>query len=144
MRTKEVSTLEELKTIGLSLAQGFKIPQLVLLEGPLAVGKTQMTRYMTSAIGCEKESVRSPAFSLINVYKRPDRACVYHVDLFRLESERELDTIGFWDIFYSPTAVFIEWPQLVMGQLPPFWNKLYIEMSFSKNKSSRSLRWKTE
>ena len=142
MQTKDIKNLEELKNICFDLAQKLKIPQLVLLKGPLAVGKTQMIRYMAEALGFPKEQICSPTFSLINVYKKPNKEFIYHIDLFRLKNETELETTAFWDIFCSPTIVFIEWPELVKEKLPPLWNKLYMELDFSNDLESRVLKWK--
>ena len=143
MQTKNIKNLEELQNICFDLAQELKIPQLVLLEGPLAVGKSQMIRYIIEALGFPKEQICSPTFSLINVYKKLNKETIYHIDLFRLKNEKELETTAFWDVFYFPTIVFIEWPQLIKEKLPPLWNKLYIELSFSNNQESRILKWKT-
>ena len=143
MQTKDIKNLEELNQISFELAKTFVVPQLVLLEGPLAVGKSQMIRYMTEALGFPKEDICSPTFSLINVYKKTNTESIYHVDLFRLKNEKELETTAFWDIFYSPTIVFIEWPDLVKKKLPARWNKLCIQLSFAKDKKSRILKWES-
>lgn len=142
MQTKAIQNLKELQNICFELAQELEAPQLVLLKGSLAVGKSQMIRYMAEALGFPKEQICSPTFSLINVYKKPNKETIYHVDLFRLKNETELETTAFWDIFYSPTIVFIEWPELIKGKLPHLWNKLYIELLFLNNQESRILKWK--
>ena len=144
MQTKEIKNLEELKEICLSFTQSFKLPQLILLEGPLAVGKSQMVYFMCMALGVLKEELSSPTFSLINVYKRRNKGSVYHIDLFRLKKETELETTAFWDIFYLPSIVFIEWPELVKHKLPSLWNKLYIELGFSENQEFRILKWNSK
>ena len=138
MNTKEIKSLANLKETCRHFIKTFKIPQLVLLEGPVAVGKSQMVRYMAEALGYPKEDFCSPTFSLINVYKT-NKKSIYHVDLYRLDKFSDIETIAFWDIFYEPTIVFIEWPQLVKGRLPSLWNKLYIELSFFNN--HRFLKW---
>ena len=140
MHTQEIKNLEELKEICFSLVKDFQIPQLVLLEGPLAVGKSQMVYFMCAALGVQKEELSSPTFSLINVYKGKTSS-IYHVDLFRLKDERELESTAFWDIFYSPALVFVEWPELVREKYPSLWNKLYIQFNFSKDSKIRILKW---
>ena len=142
MQTKNIKNLKELKNNCVKLAKELAIPQLILLKGPLAVGKSQMIRYMVEALGFPKEQICSPTFSLINVYKKPNKEFIYHVDLFRLKNETELETTAFWDIFYLETMVFIEWPELIKEKLPPLWNKLYIELSFSNDQESRILKWR--
>ena len=106
-----------------------------------------MVRYMASALGFPKEEVRSPTFSLINVYEKEGKL-IYHTDFYRLKSAEEIEAIAFWDIFYEPAVVFMEWPHLVKKELSPLWSKLYIELSFcpSSNegmvsKESRILKW---
>lgn len=142
MNTKKIQDLKELKKICFDLVKDFQTPQLVLLEGPLAVGKSQAVRYMAEALDFPKEEVCSPTFSLINVYKKQNRETIYHVDLYRLKTEEEIESISFWDIFYSSKIIFIEWPELVKDKLPPLWNKLVIQMDFCPNKASRIFKWK--
>ena len=142
MNKKEIKNLTALKQISFDLVEEFKIPQVVLLKGGLAVGKTQMVRYMTQALGFEKETARSPTFSMINLYKNKSQEGIYHVDLYRIKQEKELEDIAFWDIFCEPSVVFIEWPQIVEGKLPHLWNKLVIQMEFCQNSNSRILKWK--
>ena len=142
MQTKKINDLEELDKICTDFVRSFKTPQLILLEGPLAVGKSQMVYFMCKALGVFEQELSSPTFSLINVYKKNDKAFVHHADLFRLKTEAELETTAFWDIFYSSEIVFVEWPELIKGKLPPLWNKLCIKLSFSINKDARILEWK--
>ncbi len=141
MQTKKVNNLKELNKICADFAQFFEIPQLVLLEGPLAVGKSQAVYFMCKALGVFEQELSSPTFSLINVYKKNNKAFIYHVDLFRLKAETELETTAFWDIFCSPGIVFVEWPELIKDKLPHLWNKLCIKLSFSTNKNARVLKW---
>ena len=137
---KEIKNLKELKQISFKLAKDFKLPQIVLLKGNLAVGKTQMVQYMAQALGIESQRVDSPTFSIINFYKKNTGVGIYHVDLYRIKTEEELADIAFWDIFYCPTVVFIEWPELIEKKLPSLWNKLLIQLEFSKNSDQRILK----
>ena len=139
--SQEIKNLKELKKISFDLAQGFQIPQVVLLKGGLAVGKTQMVQYMAQALGIEPKRVHSPTFSIINFYKKNTRTGIYHVDLYRIKKEEELEALAFWDIFYDPALVFIEWPEIVEKTLPVFWNKLLIQLEFSSQSDVRLLKW---
>ena len=141
MNTKEIKNLQELKKISFDLVKSFQIPQVILLKGDLAVGKTQMVEYMATALGFEKDMVNSPTFSIINFYKKNQLKAIYHVDLYRIKKEKELEEIAFWDIFFEPAIVFIEWPQMVEKKLPDFWNKIIIQLEFSKKPESRTLTW---
>lgn len=141
MKTKKINSLQELKEISYDLAKDFKIPQLVLLEGPLAVGKTQMIKYMLTALDYPKQDVCSPTFSLINMYKKGTQEIAYHIDFYRMKNQKDIESTSFWDIFYEPSIVFIEWPQLVYDKLPPSWRKLVINLSFDNKKISRILKY---
>ena len=141
---KEIKNLKELQQLSLDLVQGFQIPQIVLLKGDLAVGKTQMAQYMAQALGVESKRVHSPTFSIINFYKKNTGAGIYHVDLYRIKKEEELEFLAFWDIFYNPAVVFIEWPELVEKKLPVLWNKLFIQLEFSQKAGRRFLKWKKQ
>ena len=143
MNKKEIRSLKELKQISFDLVKEFKTPQAVLLKGDLAVGKTQMVRYMVQALGFDEDTAHSPTFSIINFYKNIQLKGIYHVDLYRIKQEKELEELAFWDIFYDPAVVFIEWPQIVEKKLPVLWNKLAIQLEFSKKPEARILQWES-
>ena len=141
MNKKEIKNLEELKQVSFDLVKGFKLPQLVLLKGDLAVGKTQMVQYMIQALGFKKETIHSPTFSFINCYQEDSKKRIYHVDLYRIKQDQELEDIAFWDIFYEARVIFIEWSERLGKQLPILWNKLFIQMEFSKKNDARIIKW---
>ena len=139
--SKAINNLEELKKFSYKLAQKIKIPQLILLKGELAIGKTQMVKYMVETLKRDSKVVSSPTFSLINTYPAKKSFDIYHIDLYRIKSDEELKEIGFWDLFYKDALIFIEWPERVEKNLPPLWNKLWIEGLFSQNKRHRVFQW---
>lgn len=140
MNTKKIKNLKELKELSFKLTQSFQVPQLILLKGPLSIGKTQMVKYMTQALGCKKEDVCSPTFSIINNYTNK-KENIYHVDFYRLNTLEEVDSSSFWDILQESGIIFIEWPELVEERLPHFWNKLSLSSTFAKDQTSRILQW---
>ena len=140
-KQKEIHNLQDLKKICFDLVKDLQSPQIILLEGPLAVGKSQVVKYMASALGFPKDKVCSPTFSLINVYKKQNKETLCHADLYRLKTEEEVESILFWDMFDSTKQVFIEWPQLVKNKLPRYWNKLFIHLDFCPDKKSRIFKW---
>ncbi|MBC6415821.1 MAG: tRNA (adenosine(37)-N6)-threonylcarbamoyltransferase complex ATPase subunit type 1 TsaE [Bdellovibrionales bacterium] len=143
MDFRKINNLKELKNLSFELAQTIKIPQIVLLKGELAVGKTQLVKYMLENLGREGKEVKSPTFSLINSYFQKNKFDIHHVDLYRIRFDQELHEIAFWDLFYTKSLIFIEWPEKVEKQLPFLWNKLLIKGEFSKNKEERIFKWKT-
>ena len=85
-------------------------PRLVILRGDLGAGKTTLTKGLASTLtGTDPEDVTSPTFTLVHEYDGP-RVKVYHLDLYRLETERQLATLGLEEMIADPHAiVLIEW-----------------------------------
>ena len=96
-----------------------------MLEGPLGAGKSALVAQCVTLINGAKTS--SPSFSLINDYSTAESK-IFHIDLYRLESEDELENIGFWDLFLEKQAlIFVEWPDRVSESLWPHdWARLRI------------------
>lgn len=102
---------EETYRLGAGLAARLKPPTVVLLFGPLGSGKTVLTRGLSSGLGVTDPSqVHSPTFSLINEY--PSAAgTIYHIDLYRLETIRDLYSIGIDEVLGEEGVVIIEWAE---------------------------------
>ena len=82
------------------------------LAGPYLSGKTVLTRGLCEGLGIDEGiTVHSPTFTLINEYPAGD-GTIYHIDLYRLETMRDLYSIGIEDILDSDNAVMIvEWAE---------------------------------
>ncbi|MDO4753671.1 MAG: tRNA (adenosine(37)-N6)-threonylcarbamoyltransferase complex ATPase subunit type 1 TsaE [Bacillota bacterium] len=105
--------------------------RLICLMGDLGAGKTTLTQSICGILGVEDDVV-SPTFSIINVYRIPEKAGggdVYHIDLYRIDDVSELDEIGFDDILYSDSLVIVEWADRYAHLFPDeaSWIKLGIE-----------------
>jgi tRNA threonylcarbamoyladenosine biosynthesis protein TsaE len=93
-------------------------PKLVLLRGDLGAGKTTITKGIAEAFeAASQDDVTSPTFTLIHEYRGPE-ASVYHIDLYRIEAQRELETLGLDELIADDrNVVLIEWgekfPKLV-------------------------------
>ena len=84
-------------------------PKLVLLRGDLGAGKTTMVKGIAGAFDAASEDdVTSPTFTLIHEYRGPG-ATVYHIDLYRVDTQRELDTLGIDDLAGENNILLIEW-----------------------------------
>jgi tRNA threonylcarbamoyladenosine biosynthesis protein TsaE len=101
---------EETIALGRTFAEKLQPPKLVLLRGDLGAGKTTITKGIAAAFDAALEDdVTSPTFTLVHEYRGP-RVTVYHIDLYRIETERELYTLGLDDILGdSNNVVLIEW-----------------------------------
>ena len=85
---------------------------IVKMDGDLATGKTTFVSRFVRFLD-PKIEVQSPTYSFINRYKTSFLEIV-HVDLYRLQSDDEVQSIGFWDLFETPfeepkKIIFIEW-----------------------------------
>src|SRR3954454_10374058 len=69
-------------------------PKLVVLRGEVGAGKTTLVKGIAAALhAASEEDVTSPTFTLVHEYRGP-KVTLYHLDLYRLETERELATLG--------------------------------------------------
>jgi len=101
---------EETERIGQELARHLSIPGVVLLRGALGIGKTTLTRGIARGLGLQDAaSVNSPSFTLVNIYQG---VCpIYHVDLYRLQGERDLYSIGLDDFLGREGVTIVEWSE---------------------------------
>ena len=111
MQTREFTThsAEETVAFGRTLAKILSPPKLVLLRGDLGAGKTTLVKGIAAAFGgASEEEVTSPTFTLIHEYRGPD-ADLFHIDLYRIDSPRELETLGLDDLVSDKSVLLIEW-----------------------------------
>ena len=109
-------TEPELRDWGTRLGRQITTPLVVTLTGDLGAGKTTLARAICEGYGVTGD-VTSPTFAIVHEYEAP-RSPVYHLDLYRLEHERDLQNIGWDDILRSDALVLIEWPERAASRLP--------------------------
>jgi tRNA threonylcarbamoyladenosine biosynthesis protein TsaE len=107
---------EETIELGRRLASEIVPPRLVLLRGDLGAGKTTLVKGIAEAMqAAAQDDVTSPTFTLIHEYRGPS-ATVFHIDLYRIDTQRELETLGLEDLYGDKNLLLIEWgekfPQL--------------------------------
>ena len=113
---------EETIALGQELARELKPPVLVLLLGDLGAGKTTLTKGLVAGLGAApEEDVTSPTFTMIHEYgtARDSTSRVYHVDLYRVETARELETLGLEDLLAERAVVIVEWGEKLGSALRP-------------------------
>lgn len=91
--------------------------KVVKFYGEMGAGKTTFIEKLCEALGV-METMSSPTFSIINQYACTDGAVIYHIDLYRLNSEKEAVGAGVEDCLYSDSYCFVEWPDKAPGIFP--------------------------
>jgi tRNA threonylcarbamoyladenosine biosynthesis protein TsaE len=114
-RTHEFTTESGAETIeaGRKLARLLKPPQLLILRGDLGTGKTTLVKGLAEALdAAEADEVTSPTFTLIHEYdgaRDGQPVKLYHLDVYRLEGERQLETLGLDELLTPEALVLVEW-----------------------------------
>src|SRR6202162_1443113 len=112
MTAKEFITQSSEETIakGREIASNLRPPVLVLLKGDLGSGKTTLTKGIISGLGAAREEdVTSPTFNLVHEFHNHSK--VYHVDLYRVETFHDLESLGLEDALSEKAIVIVEWPE---------------------------------
>ena len=113
--TYKTRSAEETLELGRSLARQLPAKAVVLLIGNLGAGKTTLTKGIVEGLGAAPaDEVSSPTFTLIHEYSPQ----VTHIDLYRLDTEQEVATLGLEDIFDRPGIVLIEWGERFPRLMP--------------------------
>lgn len=100
---------EETVALGRALVEVLAPPKLVVLRGDLGAGKTTLVKGIAEGFqAASEQDVTSPTFTLVHEYRGP-AAVVYHIDLYRVDTPRELETLGLDDLMASNSILLIEW-----------------------------------
>jgi tRNA threonylcarbamoyladenosine biosynthesis protein TsaE len=115
VRTHEFTTQSGADTIevGRKLVKLLKPPQLLILRGDLGTGKTTLVKGIADALdAAETEEVTSPTFTLVHEYdgtRDGSPVKLFHLDVYRLEGERQLETLGLDELLTPDALVLVEW-----------------------------------
>ena len=104
---------DETVAFGRRFAENLKPGDVLALTGDLGSGKTQFVKGLAAGIGAATPAT-SPTFTLIHEYGPK----VYHIDLYRLEEEREVETLGLEEIFEKDAVALIEWGERFPKLMP--------------------------
>jgi tRNA threonylcarbamoyladenosine biosynthesis protein TsaE len=111
-REKRFKTRSVAGTLAIAetIAEMLSAPRVVVLRGELGAGKTTLVKGWVAALkAASPDDVTSPTFTLVHEYQGP-RVKVYHLDLYRLDTERELATLGLEEMAAELDAlVLVEW-----------------------------------
>jgi tRNA threonylcarbamoyladenosine biosynthesis protein TsaE len=128
--TREITThsAESTTAFGRTLSDLLAPPKIVLLRGDLGAGKTTLVKGIAAAFNAAaEEDVTSPTFTLVHEYRGP-RVNVYHIDLYRVDTPRELETLGLDDLISENSVLLIEWGE----KFPRFLRERDVEISLER------------
>jgi tRNA threonylcarbamoyladenosine biosynthesis protein TsaE len=100
---------DETTELGRTLAAKLRPGTVVLLRGDLGAGKTTLAKGIAEGFrAATAEDVTSPTFTLIHEYRGPE-ITLYHIDLYRIDTQRQLDTLALDDLIEPKSILLIEW-----------------------------------
>lgn len=102
---------EAMARFGAALARAARAGDVITLSGPLGVGKTALARGFIAALGHEGD-VPSPSFAIVQPYEELNPP-VWHVDLYRIENESEVEELGLDSA--AEAVLLVEWPERASG-----------------------------
>jgi tRNA threonylcarbamoyladenosine biosynthesis protein TsaE len=109
----ETNSSQGTEAIGRKLAELLTPPRLLILSGDLGTGKTTLVKGIAAAMdAADPDEVTSPTFTLVHEYSgtlhgKPVK--LLHLDLYRLEAERQVDSLGLDDMLTPDAVVLVEW-----------------------------------
>ncbi len=112
-----LSSIEASQAFGESWAKELTGGEIFALHGVLGAGKTQLVKGLARGLGFEGD-VTSPTFTIIHEY-RGGRLPLYHIDLYRIGSEKEAVDLGLEEFLPGDGVTVIEWPDRIPSLLPP-------------------------
>ncbi len=119
---------EETFNLAKTVAQSLMGNEVILLKGKLGSGKTIFTKGIASGCGLNDiDQVCSPSYVLINIYKA--KYNIYHIDLYRLDNESEIQDLG-WEDFLDRGIIIFEWAQKLEYN---FTNAIEVDISIGEN-----------
>jgi len=107
---------EQTRRIGKRLGGTLQAGDVICLQGDLGAGKTTFVQGVAQGWG-SLDSVSSPTFILVNVYRRADHNQLFHMDAYRLDSAPEAEELDL-DSMLAQGALLIEWPERMDGLVP--------------------------
>ena len=117
---------EQTRRIGTRLGGALQAGDVICLQGDLGAGKTTFVQGVAQGWGSQ-DSVSSPTFILVNVYRRDDQSQLFHMDAYRLDSTPEAEELDL-DFMLADGALLIEWPERMDGIIPD--ERLWINLEY--------------
>lgn len=135
MSVHRTASADETIALGHEFAARLPRKALVLLIGNLGAGKTTLAKGIVEGLGAApRDEVASPTFTLIHEY---GAGRVYHIDLYRLDTQAEVESLGLDEILDREAVVLIEWGE----RFPSLWPADRIEVRLESDGDARTVEW---
>ena len=129
---------EETEFLGKKLAEWLisnkKTRAFIALYGEMGVGKTAFTRGFASALSCK--AVKSPTYTVVNEY-RTGILPIFHFDMYRIEGEDDLMSIGFYDYLSKDGYCICEWSENIENELPT--DAIFVKIERTEEELARKI-----
>lgn len=122
-----LATLADTQALAQQLAGAVSRGDVLLLTGPVGVGKTTFTGFLLGALGVSN-TAPSPTYALHTTYSGPS-GDIHHLDLYRLDSLAQFESLDPWEIMANGFLTLIEWAD----NLPVKWPQEAVTLAFSFN-----------
>jgi len=119
---------DETIALGRKLAAMLRPPRIVLLRGELGAGKTTLVKGIAAGFqAASEEDVTSPTFTLVHEYRAAE-VTLYHIDLYRVDTPRQLESLGLDDLIADNSVLLIEWGE----KFPRFERERDVEIALER------------
>jgi tRNA threonylcarbamoyladenosine biosynthesis protein TsaE len=117
---------EQTRKIGARLGDALQTGDVICLQGDLGAGKTTFVQGVAKGWG-SLDSVSSPTFIIVNVYRRADQGQLFHMDAYRLDSTTEAEELDL-DAMLAQGPLLVEWPERIDGLIPE--ERLWVRLEY--------------
>ncbi|MFH0728492.1 MAG: tRNA (adenosine(37)-N6)-threonylcarbamoyltransferase complex ATPase subunit type 1 TsaE [Pseudomonadota bacterium] len=113
--------------LGRKIGKALSTGMVITLTGDLGSGKTAFVQGLARGLGVPDDYyITSPTYTIINEY--PGRYPLFHLDLYRISDARSVEDIGLLDLLHLENVVAIEWPEIILPELPRDFIALHFEI----------------
>ena len=141
-KTHNITDRKYLEKLVCHFTQQLSDQEVIWLTGPLGIGKSEWVRLSLKHIGYQ-QTVPSPSFAIHHEYFVKQKKMT-HIDLYRVKTEEDLESIGFFDLFLEEKGIiFVEWADRVTMKLDG-WVQTFLNFYWDRNQRMVSITSESE